>query len=83
MENLVILFAFFCAFESIDYFFKPIGFFVLMYICISALLLDPQANPVVIFKGKTYRLKNRSKRGGPNSANQTHKRKEINIFWPP
>ena len=28
MENLVILFAFFCAFESIDYFFKPIGFFV-------------------------------------------------------
>ena len=31
---------------------------------------------------KTYRLKNRSKRGGPNSANQTHKRKEIKIFWP-
>ena len=27
LENLVILFAFFCAFEPIDYFVKPIGFF--------------------------------------------------------
>ena len=31
MENLVILFVFFCAIEPIDFFFKPIGFFVLIY----------------------------------------------------
>ena len=30
MKNLLILFVFFCAFEPIDSFFKPIGFFVLI-----------------------------------------------------
>ena len=30
IKNFVILFAFFCAFEPIDFFFKPIGFFVLI-----------------------------------------------------
>ena len=31
IKNFVILFVFFCAFEPIDSFFKPIGFFVLIW----------------------------------------------------
>ena len=34
INNLVILFDFFCAVESIYSFFKPIGFFDLIYICV-------------------------------------------------
>ena len=36
-----------------------------------------------LLKEKTFRLKNRSKRGEQIWADQTHKRKEIKIFWPP
>ena len=37
IENLVILFVFFCAVEPIYSFFKPIGFFDLIYYIVSRL----------------------------------------------
>ena len=44
------------------------------------ILIDRIQKNKVKLKEKTFRLKNRSKRGEQIWADQTHKRKEIKIF---
>ena len=66
IKNVVILFAFFCAFESIEYFFKPIGFFVLIVCRYSVVdsyymtpMLEPQQKKGYLFRS-SYDIKQKS-----------------------